>query len=100
MQWKVQKLNSDTNSSDQIHSDTNSDGSDRTVVTLYSDASSDASSDSLYSVVVRFNSVYSVYSVVNHLDSVYSVVVRGLCELCVEFFIVSAVYQQWGAAGP
>ena len=74
-------------------SDTNSDGSDGsdyTVVTVYSDASSDG----LYSVVVRFNSVYSVSSVVNHLDSVYSVVVRGLCELCVEFFIVYAVYQQ------
>ena len=55
---------------------------------------SDTSSDGLYSVVVRFNSVYSVSSVVNHLDSVYSVVVRGLCELCVEFFIVYAVYQQ------
>ena len=40
-------------------SDTNSDGSDRTVVTANSDASSDASSDGLYSVVVRFNSVYS-----------------------------------------
>ena len=55
---------------------------------------SDASSDGLYSVVVRFNSVYSVYSVNNHLDSVYSVVVRGLCELCVEFFIVYSVNQQ------
>ena len=96
MQWKVQKLISDDSSSDQIHSDTNSDGSDYTVVTLYSDASSDG----LYSVVVRFNSDYSVYSVVNHLDSVYSVVVRGLCELCVEFFIVYSVNQQWGAFGP
>ena len=77
MQWKVQKLNSDTNSSDQIHSDTDSDSSDPSVVTPYSDLSSDG----LYSVVVRFNSdysVYSVYSVVNHLDSLYSVVVRGL----------------------
>ena len=96
MQWKVQKLNSDTNSSDQIRSDTSSDSSDYTVVTLYSDASS----DSLYSVVTRFNSVYSVYSVDNHLNSLYSVVVRGLCELCVEFFIVYSVNQQLGAAGP
>ena len=71
-------------------SDTNSDGSDYTVVTVYSDASSDG----LYSVVVRSYSVYSVYSVNNHLDSVYSVVVRGLCELCVEFFIVYSVNQQ------
>ena len=74
-------------------SDTNSDGSDYTVVTPYSDASSDG----LYSVVVRS---YSVYSVLNHLDSLYSVVVRGLCELCVEFFIVYSVNQQLGAAGP
>ena len=71
-------------------SDTNSNTSDYTVVTVYSDTSSDG----LYSVVVRFNSVYSVYSVNNHLDSVYSVVVRGLCELCVEFFIVYSVNQQ------
>ena len=71
-------------------SDTNSDGSDYTVVTVYSDTSSDG----LYSVVVRSYSVYSVYSVNNHLDSVYSVVVRGLCELCVEFFIVYSVNQQ------
>jgi hypothetical protein len=77
-------------------SDTNSDSSDLSVVTLYSDASS----DSLYSVVTRFNSVYSVYSVDNHSDSLYSVVVRGLCELCVEFFIVYSVNQQLGACGP
>ena len=68
-------------------SDTNSDSSDYTVVTLYSDGSS----DSLYSVVTRFNSVYSVYSVDNHSDSLYSVVVRGLCELCVELVIVCIV---------
>ena len=96
MQWKVQKLNSDTPSSDKIHSDTNSDGSDYTVVTAYSDAVV----VTLYSVVTRFNSVYSVYSVDNHSDSLYSVVVRGLCELCVEFFIVYSVNQQWGACGP
>ena len=95
MQWKVQKLNSDNLSSDHLRSDTNSDGSDYTVVTVYSDASSDG----LYSVVVRSYSVYSVYSVNNHLDSVYSVVVRGLCELCVEFFIVYSVNQQWGPEG-
>ena len=74
MQWKVQKLISDDSSSDHLRSDNSSDGSDYTVVTLYSDASNDG----LYSVVVRFNSDYSVYSVVNQLDSVYSVVVRGL----------------------
>ena len=84
---KGSKLNSDTPSSDKIHSDTSSDGSDYTVVTLYSDASS----DSLYSVVTRFYSVYSVYSVDDHLDSLYSVVVRGLCELCVELVIVCIV---------
>ena len=75
-------------------SDTNSDGSDYTVVTAYSDA---VVVVTLYSVVTRFTSVYSVYSVYsvdNHLDSVYSVVVRGLCELCVEFFIVYSVNQQ------
>ena len=91
---KGSKLLSDTNPIVTANSDslviTNSDTS---VVTLYSDASSDG----VYSVVVRFYSVYSdysVYSVINHLDSLYSVVVRGLCELCVEFFIVYAVYQQ------
>ena len=71
-------------------SDTNSDSSDPSVVTPYSDAVV----VTLYSVVVRFNSVYSVYSVYsvnNHLDSVYSVVVRGLCELCVELVIVCIV---------
>ena len=84
---KGSKLNSDTPSSDKIHSDTSSDGSDYTVVTLYSDTSSEG----LYSVVTRFNSVYSVYSVDDHLDSLYSVVVRGLCELCVELVIVCIV---------
>ena len=91
---KGSKLLSDTNPIVTARSDslviTNSDTS---VVTPYSDASS----DSLYSVVVRFYSVYSdysVYSVINHLDSLYSVVVRGLCELCVEFFIVYSVNQQ------
>ena len=87
---KGSKLNSDTPSSDQIHSDISSDGSDYTVVTAYSDAVV----VTLYSVVTRFNSVYSVYSVLNHSDSLYSVVVRGLCELCVEFFIVYSVNQQ------
>jgi len=90
---KGSKLNSDTPSSDKIHSDISSDGSDYTVVTAYSDAVV----VTLYSVVTRFNSVYSVYSVYSvddHLDSVYSVVVRGLCELCVEFFIVYSVNQQ------
>ena len=77
---KGSKLNSDTPSSDKIHSDTSSDGSDYTVVTLYSDASS----DSLYSVVTRFYSVYSVrysdlfklvYSVLLlRLNSSYSVI--------------------------
>jgi ABC-type arginine transport system permease subunit len=71
-------------------SDTSSDGSDYTVVT----PNSDAVVVTLYSVVTRFNSVYSVYSVLNHSDSLYSVVVRGLCELCVEFFIVYSVNQQ------
>ena len=87
MQWKVQKLNSDTPSSDQIRSDTSSDSSDYTVVT----PNSDAVVVTLYSVVTRFNSVYSVYSVDNHSDSLYSVVVRGLCELCVELVIVCIV---------
>ena len=71
-------------------SDISSDSSDYTVVTLYSDTVV----VTLYSVVTRFNSVYSVYSVYsvdNHSDSLYSVVVRGLCELCVELVIVCIV---------
>ena len=85
MQWKVQ--NSSVTPIQQwqpavtARSDSlvifNSDSSDPSVVTPYSDLSSDG----VYSVVVRFYSVYSdysVYSVVNHLDSLYSVVVRGL----------------------
>ena len=85
---KGSKLLSDTNPTVTASSDSlvifNSDTS---VVTPYSDAVV----VTLYSVVVRFYSVYSVYSVINHLDSLYSVVVRGLCELCVEFFIVCIV---------
>ena len=54
-------------------------------------AYSDAVVVTLYSVVIRFNSVYSVYSVDDHSDSLYSVVVRGLCELCVELVIVCIV---------
>jgi hypothetical protein len=56
---KGSKLLSDTNPTVTARSDslviTHSDGSDTSVVTLYSDASSDG----VYSVVVRFNSVYS-----------------------------------------
>ena len=56
---KGSKLLSDTNPTVTANSDSlvifNSDGSDTSVVTLYSDASSDG----VYSVVVRFNSVYS-----------------------------------------
>ena len=56
---KGSKLLSDTNPTVTARSDslviTHSDGSDTSVVTLYSDASSDG----LYSVVVRFYSVYS-----------------------------------------
>ena len=91
---KGSKLLSDTNPTVTARSDSlvifNSDSSDTSVVTPYSDAVV----VTLYSVVVRFYSVYSdysVYSVINHLDSLYSVVVRGLCELCVEFFIVCIV---------
>ena len=94
---KGSKLLSDTNPTVTARSDSlvifSSDSSDPSVVTPYSDAVV----VTLYSVVVRFYSVYSdysVYSVVNHLDSLYSVVVRGLCELCVEFFIVYSVNQQ------
>ena len=78
---KGSKLLSDTNPTVTARSDSlvifNSDSSDTSVVTPYSDAVV----VTLYSVVVRFYSVYSdysVYSVVNHLDSLYSVVVRGL----------------------
>ena len=39
----------------------------------------------LYSVVVRSYSVSSDYSSNNHINSLYSVVVKSLCELCVEF---------------
>ena len=39
----------------------------------------------LYSVVVRSYSVSSDYSSMNHINSLYSVVVKSLCELCVEF---------------
>ena len=56
---KGSKLLSDTNPTVTARSDslviTNSDGSDTSVVTPYSDASSDG----VYSVVVRFYSVYS-----------------------------------------
>ena len=56
---KGSKLLSDTNPTVTARSDslviTHSDGSDTSVVTPYSDASSDG----LYSVVVRFYSVYS-----------------------------------------
>ena len=56
---KGSKLLSDTNPTVTARSDSlvifNSDGSDTSVVTLYSDASSDG----VYSVVVRFYSVYS-----------------------------------------
>ena len=56
---KGSKLLSDTNPTVTARSDslviTHSDGSDTSVVTPYSDASSDG----VYSVVVRFNSVYS-----------------------------------------
>ena len=78
---KGSKLLSDTNPTVTARSDSlvifNSDSNDTSVVTPYSDLSSDG----VYSVVVRFYSVYSdysVYSVLNHLDSLYSVVVRGL----------------------
>ena len=62
-------------------SDANSDGSEASVVTLYSVV---MPSD-LYSVVVRLSSDYNDYSSNNHPDSLYSVVVKSLCELCVEF---------------
>ena len=62
-------------------SDANSDSSDPSVVTLYSVV---MPSD-LYSVVVRSYSDYNDYSSENHSDSLYSVVVKSLCELCVEF---------------
>ena len=56
---KGSKLLSDTNPTVTARSDSlvifHSDGSDTSVVTLYSDTSSDG----VYSVVVRFNSVYS-----------------------------------------
>jgi hypothetical protein len=56
---KGSKLLSDTNPTVTARSDslviTHSDGSDTSVVTPYSDASSDG----VYSVVVRFYSVYS-----------------------------------------
>ena len=56
---KGSKLLSDTNPIVTARSDSlvifNSDGSDTSVVTPYSDTSSDG----VYSVVVRFNSVYS-----------------------------------------
>ena len=62
------------------------------------DSDSDSSSEAvtLYSVVKNLSDSSSN----NHYDSLYSVVVRGLCELCVEFFIVYSVNQQLGAAGP
>ena len=62
-------------------SDANSDDSDPSVVTLYSVV---MRSD-LYSVVVRLYSDYNDYSSNNHINSLYSVVVKSLCELCVEF---------------
>ena len=81
LQQKVQKLSSDESNSDINPSDEPSDTSDPSVVTLYSVVKL----SDLYSVVVRLLSAYSDYSVYNHVDSLYSVVVKSLCELCVEF---------------
>ena len=70
--------NSNSDDSDASDSDKCSDSS---VVTLYSVVKP----SDLYSVVVRSYSAYSDYSSNNHSDSLYSVVVKSLCELCVEF---------------
>ena len=71
-------INSNSDDSDVSSSDKRSDSS---VVTLYSVVKP----SDLYSVVVRLYSDYNDYSSNNHINSLYSVVVKSLCELCVEF---------------
>ena len=70
--------NSNSDASDV--SSSNSDV-DHSAVTLYSVVTN----SDLYSVVVTLYSAYSDSSSSNHTNSLYSVVVKSLCELCVEF---------------